>query len=362
MMTPIQFQKPTAINSSDLFVNTGSLFTFGSIHHQTFYYLLNKKIPNTSEISQVNVEQAHTKFLDSFSNIITNSHHTRIQLDHKKKELAFDDIYYCFGEDGIIVFDHNRSNVNIYFRDTEYNLILLIEQLVLSCKENYLDSKLGLITANKNGLDITNFTIDHVETDLHLNYNDDLLTIHETILSRLKKDKDKGLVLLYGVPGTGKTTYIRHLISQINKKVLFISPQIAEELHSPQLLDLLINNQNSILVIEDAEKILTSRENEKNSAVTTLLNLTDGLLSDCLNIQIICSFNTDISRIDSALLRKGRLIAKYDFKALETQKANSLAAHLGLDARFTEPTKLTDIYNQTEQSFEYTSPKKAVGF
>jgi ATP-dependent 26S proteasome regulatory subunit len=123
-----------------------------------------------------------------------------------------------------------------------------------------------------------------------------------------------------------------------------------------------MENLNSILVIEDAEKILTSREDEKNSAVTTLLNLTDGLLSDCLNIQIICSFNTDISRIDSALLRKGRLIAKYNFKPLAVKKANALARSLGLNSHFSEPTKLTDIYNDADIGFEAQETKMAIGF
>jgi len=56
-----------------------------------------------------------------------------------------------------------------------------------------------------------------------------------------------------------------------------------------------------------------------------LLNISDGLLYDCLNIQIICSFNIDIIKVDSALLRKGRLIAKYEFKELEVAKAQALS-------------------------------------
>jgi len=37
------------------------------------------------------------------------------------------------------------------------------------------------------------------------NYNDDFLPVHQTILDRLRKKNDKGLVLLHGKPGTGKT-------------------------------------------------------------------------------------------------------------------------------------------------------------
>ena len=124
---------------------------------------------------------------------------------------------------------------------------------------------------------------------------------------------------------------------------------------------MLIDNPNSIFVIEDAENIIIDREQNGASPVSALLNISDGLLSDCLNIQIICSFNTDLSRVDSALLRKGRLIAKYEFKELETQKAQKLSDKLGFQTEINKPMTLTEIYNQTEMSFQ-PERRKAVGF
>ncbi|MDY0089979.1 MAG: AAA family ATPase [Flavobacteriaceae bacterium] len=124
---------------------------------------------------------------------------------------------------------------------------------------------------------------------------------------------------------------------------------------------MILNHPNSIFIIEDAENIIIDREQNGASPVSTLLNISDGLLSDCLNIQIICSFNTDLSRVDSALLRKGRLIAKYEFKELETQKAQKLSDKLGFQTEINKPMTLTEIYNQTEMSFQ-TERRKAVGF
>ena len=104
------------------------------------------------------------------------------------------------------------------------------------------------------------------------------------------------------------------------------------------------------------------REENGNSPVSTLLNLSDGLLSDCLNIQIICSFNTDISKVDSALLRKGRLIAKYEFKELEVEKAQNLSEKLGFKTHISKPMNLTDIYNQEEKNGNHTAQRKSIGF
>src|SRR5690606_36422641 len=136
----------------------------------------------------------------------------------------------------------------------------------------------------------------------------------------------------------------------------------ASNITSPALLSVLIDNPNSIFVIEDAENIISSREQNVNSPVSALLNLSDGLLSDCLNIQIICSFNTDLSKIDSALLRKGRLIAQYEFKELETEKAQVLSDKLGFKTTIVKPMTLTDIYNQEEKSFEKNKNRIAIGF
>ncbi|MDZ7848138.1 MAG: hypothetical protein U5L96_16060 [Owenweeksia sp.] len=98
------------------------------------------------------------------------------------------------------------------------------------------------------------------------------------------------------------------------------------------------------------------------SPVSTLLNISDGLLSDCLNIQIICSFNTDISKIDQALIRKGRLIAKYEFRELEVEKAQLLSQKIGCPTTITQPMTLAEIYNQNEGEYKQREKKSAIGF
>jgi hypothetical protein len=137
---------------------------------------------------------------------------------------------------------------------------------------------------------------------------------------------------------------------------------MAGTITNPDLISILIGNPNSIFVIEDAENIVVDREKDGHSPVTALLNISDGLLSDCLNIQVICSFNTDISKIDNALLRKGRLIAKYEFKELTVDKASQLSRKLGFQTRIDQPMTLTAIYNQEERDFHQVKRYKPIGF
>jgi len=137
---------------------------------------------------------------------------------------------------------------------------------------------------------------------------------------------------------------------------------MASDISSPGLITILIQNPNSIFVIEDAENIIIDREKNGSSPVSALLNISDGLLADCLNVQIICSFNTDLSKIDNALMRKGRLIAKYEFKELEVEKAQQLSNKLGFKTTIDESMTLTNIYNQEEKDFLHTNKRASIGF
>ncbi|MGK0389906.1 MAG: hypothetical protein ACI94Y_002651 [Maribacter sp.] len=203
---------------------------------------------------------------------------------------------------------------------------------------------------------------DSFELDVDKMYNDDFKEVNEIIVDSLSTNT-AGLILLYGTPGAGKTSYIKNLITTHQKnKFIFIQNEFIKELLHPDFISFLLKNRNSILVIEDAEKVITTREySNENSVVSTILQLTDGLFSDYLNIKIICTFNTNIEKIDKALLRKGRMIAYYEFKPLDSKKVNAIMSELGHESNEEEMT-LANIFNFNKKGFEKEEKGKKIGF
>lgn len=210
---------------------------------------------------------------------------------------------------------------------------------------------------------LLDFDVKPFDFDIETHYNNDFYDIHNFIFNSLTTKIKNGLVLLHGKFGTGKTYYLRHLISAIERKFIYYPLNMVGALSSPEFLPFISKQPNSVLMLEDCESLLVHRENGFNnaSALSNLLNLGDGLLSDALSINVICTFNAGIKKIDDAILRKGRLLARYEFKELEILKARALAQKIGKNVKIDHPMTVSDIYNLEEKSFE-NAPSKSIGF
>lgn len=320
-------------------------------------------IPNFIHEIEIDCKKANVWFPEHYGDEIKDWYFIKKYL-RRSKEAEYDDIFYFLYEDLIVDIDTNCSIVRFLFKKTDITKVNDVISGIKKFKKRKARKNpvISLLVNTNKGIETKSLEITRPKLNIENNYNDDFKEIHKTILKRLSKKNDKGLVLLHGKAGTGKTSYIRYLVSMVKKEVIFLPPNMAGAITNPDLISILIDNPNSIFVIEDAENIVVNREVNKQSPVSALLNISDGLLSDCLNIQIICSFNTDISKIDSALLRKGRLIAKYEFKELEVEKAQDLSLKLGFNSSFNTPMTLTSIYNQEENDFQQLRKQNTIGF
>lgn len=254
-----------------------------------------------------------------------------------------------------------------YGKEIDFEEIIEVVKLLEEAKKKkkhkqkfYMVSTSGKSEA---GLEFKKFDIKKMTINVEENYNDDFVPVHNTITDFLKKTDTNGLVLLHGKFGTGKTTYIRHLMSTINKRFIFLPLNLMEAMSSPSFLPFISKFKDSVLILEDCEDLLKPRisGNTNNNSLVNLLNLGDGLLSDAFSFKIICTFNANIRQIDQAILRKGRLIARYEFEELEVEKAQNLMNKLNIEGTVDKPTVLAEIYNRDARDYGEITTKK-MGF
>ena len=321
------------------------IFEHNYIEARALYLQEYNLLPCVSSVNDINVTKSYEYIAGGKAGRVLDIYQ-RTQYNWSQKQIEFSSTIFKLENKVLIRLGYDYAEV--LFANDNYTYANGVIELLSTYKlpEKEADFEINIITSNSNnGLELKTLAIQPTALDIDLYYNDDFKPIDEIIKTRLAKENDKGIILLHGLPGTGKTTYLRHLIGSLKKKVLFVSPGVAGNLMDPEFIDLLIDNPNAVVVIEDAENIIMDRKFSRNSSVSNLLNISDGLLSDCLNVQIICTFNSKLDMVDSALMRKGRLIAKYEFNKLDTAKAQRLSNHLGFTNTIVKPMTLAEITN-----------------
>lgn len=195
------------------------------------------------------------------------------------------------------------------------------------------------------------------------NYRKEVVDGYQRIVKDLNNPNPLGrLTIVDGPPGTGKTYLIRSLMSEAPKaKFLVLPSNMASSLGGPELLKMLINQSGArtddqpeeishgqieseglkdkacnplVLIIEDADSCLSIRGSDNISAISSILNLSDGIIGNLLDLRILCTTNVEIKDVDSALLRKGRLSARVEVGLLDGEQASQAYAKAGGEKPF----------------------------
>ena len=137
------------------------------------------------------------------------------------------------------------------------------------------------------------------------------------------------VLFLMGEPGTGKTSLIRHLIYERQLKAVITYEE--KLINSDEMfVDFLAQDGDAVLVVEDAETLLGSRDRGGNSLMARFLNVSDGLLRMSGKKIIFTTNQNDFRSVDPALVRPGRSFDALRARALTYEEACLAAADAGI--------------------------------
>lgn len=210
-----------------------------------------------------------------------------------------------------------------------------------------------MMTATKHGITLHSIGMGGLDFEAS-NYSAEGQEGFEYIVENLKAKEPSGrMVILDGIPGAGKTFFVRSLMGAVpTGKFIIVPSNLVSNLASPDLLSVLLNAKDNdegeslVLVIEDCDECLRPREGENNMPeMATLLNITDGIIGSSLNIFVIATTNAKDYQIDGALKRPGRLLKRIHFEALPPAQAAEVFKRLtGNDKEFDKATSVATVY------------------
>lgn len=200
------------------------------------------------------------------------------------------------------------------------------------------------------------------------NYTTDLVQAFGDICENILHEHPQGrLYILHGKAGTGKSHMIRGFVGAVQATFIYVPSSVVGELTSPRLFEALIEERRNdyplVLILEDADKSLLRRQLDNVAEVSDILNMTDGLIGEALNIHIIATLNSTQTEIDPAILRQGRLAKYLEFVPLPRVKCCEILFRLVPDrtaevtrvlAKGTHDLVLGDVYALAREKFGWT--------
>lgn len=189
------------------------------------------------------------------------------------------------------------------------------------------------------------FYLPPLTTSIHAEFYPDMGDPRQFLADYLKSDAS--ILMMAGPPGTGKTTLLRHLICDHYLKAHIVYDE--KLMDNDSVFQSFLFGDSDVMVIEDADKILSSREHDQNRLMSRFLNVSDGLIK-LPNKKLIFTTNiSDFGRVDPALLRPGRCYGVLHTRLLNLGEAQAAAKVAGLPV----PLKrgeytLAELFNNKE--------------
>lgn len=276
------------------------------------------------------------------------------------------EIFIGYTEYDIEVEDSLVNEVHLFHKNPEDQKVTeIIKELSeiaekFDTNEEESNSKSFILTIGQTGLEIEPIDfLEHDKDNIDLYFNDDTLRKISKLKKSIKNNK-KGLSIIHGERGVGKSTLINYMANQLPKKSIFVPCAMFEStINNPDFRNFLGKNPDSVLILDDSELFFSEIYSKSNIFTNNLLQIVDGLDSDSLSVHIVVILNVnDINEIDHILFECNNLIDVMEVDKLNTGKIKELLKHLGKKVKIKKESKLIDILKKRN----FIESKSDIGF
>lgn len=177
------------------------------------------------------------------------------------------------------------------------------------------------LVSSQGGISNVDVWVPHTElTKIELDLYPD---IDIDALAREYVESDESILILEGVPGVGKTTFLRYLCLQTklaDKRCYYIKDPAV--LTSDAFWADYGTDEDNLLILDDITVTLHDRESSDDKTfVDRLLSASDNIFSS--SPKIVITTNTDITKVDPAITRSGRCYDLITLNPLSQEQAQA---------------------------------------
>lgn len=205
-------------------------------------------------------------------------------------------------------------------------------------------NNLSMLSLNQNGFELEYFELSKDFEDIDYYYQDEVLKKVKKLTKSIKKEK-KGISIVVGERGCGKTNLISYISTKVDKNFIFVPCNLIESsINNPEFIKFLKINRNSVLIIDDSELYYSQLYSKSTFYSTNLLQLVEGLYSSVFDLNVVLGMNCELSEIDETIINSNNILDVIEINKLSVSKINDLCEFLGKKSKFQEPTKLVEVF------------------
>ena len=358
------------INKDDPNINE-FLFAWEKFKKQPSKYVLNLALD--PELFLVWIKESECILKSSYSDYFPSKEEESVLNEKRLFEVRISEkefYYITFTHFDVMTDESIINDISIYYlsENEDYiksKIIPTIVEMELDLDDEDLGdvetkSKVYILSQNNGALDAELLELEKKDfDDIDLYYNDNVIKKTNKMLKHFNKSK-KGIGIIYGPRGCGKTNLINYIISNSKKNVVIIPICFVDFIINPEFRNIVKKLPNTLFVIDDSEVFISDMNAKSNIYISNLVQLVDGIQSDTYPVNILCVSNMEhIDEIDMNLLECNNLLACIECGPLENKKAKVICETLNKKFKFEDGGVILSHVLNSKKMF---TDKKELGF